>query len=230
MRCKSCQILGHTAKRCNNSKQCEVCSLPPHEPTECTRTMCANCSEAHPSSSKTCPKYLQNKKILTIKTRNKCSMGEAKRTYSQMFPTQPILRTQTYSLRARESLKISEKTLPSIETHNLDANKAKDNHNINTSTNNYKTTVQRNSSPKPPKMPTSEALASASPLPINLPIIQKQPHRPLPPTPKTISILNQTNQPPETSTTQNSSISIISNNLIQKESYFISTSDTDDNE
>ena len=57
MRCKNCQILGHTKKRCNNNPMCHICNLPPHIETTCTRTMCANCLAPHQSDSKDCPKF-----------------------------------------------------------------------------------------------------------------------------------------------------------------------------
>ena len=69
MRCKTCQLLGHTSKRCTNSPVCVGCNLPPHSPTECSRTMCANCLEAHASSSNACPKFIQQKEILKIQTK-----------------------------------------------------------------------------------------------------------------------------------------------------------------
>ncbi|XP_050337801.1 myosin-G heavy chain-like [Bactrocera neohumeralis] len=78
MRCKSCQILGHTKNKCQRSLLCENCSLPPHSPSDC-----ANCFQAHPFSSKECPKFVQAKEILKIKTTNKCSMREATKIYKQ---------------------------------------------------------------------------------------------------------------------------------------------------
>lgn len=84
MRCRNCQLLGHTLKRCTRSKVCVNCNLPPHDPEPCTRLMCANCLDAHSSASKDCPKFLQNKEILAIKIRDKCSMSVARRTYSDL--------------------------------------------------------------------------------------------------------------------------------------------------
>lgn len=43
MRCKKCQLLGHTIKRCTRSETCVTCNLPPHPSGNCTRTLCANC-------------------------------------------------------------------------------------------------------------------------------------------------------------------------------------------
>ncbi|XP_055845052.1 uncharacterized protein LOC129911320 [Episyrphus balteatus] len=83
MRCRSCQLLGHTSKRCTGEAKCDICSLPPHTPQPCTKTMCANCSQAHSSSSKTCPAYKEAKEILTIKTHKKCTMAEAKKIHRE---------------------------------------------------------------------------------------------------------------------------------------------------
>ncbi|XP_054734443.1 rhoGEF domain-containing protein gxcJ-like [Anastrepha obliqua] len=86
MRCKSCQILGHTTKRCNKTPACDSCALPPHTPTPCSRTFCANCSGDHAASSKSCPKFVQMKQIITIKTEKKCSMREAIRIQKMQIP------------------------------------------------------------------------------------------------------------------------------------------------
>lgn len=81
MRCKNCQLLGHTQKWWKNIPKCENCALPPHIPEECTRTFCANCSEEHPSSSKECKIFKQQKEILKIKIKEKCSLKVAKEKY-----------------------------------------------------------------------------------------------------------------------------------------------------
>ena len=82
MRCKNCQKLGHTAKRCNNSSTCVGCNLPPHHPNQCTRTLCTNCLQNHPASSKDCPRFIEQKEILKIKIDDKCSMFQARKKYN----------------------------------------------------------------------------------------------------------------------------------------------------
>lgn len=95
MRCRNCQLLGHTKNRCKNNTTCDNCNLPPHNPLPCSRTMCANCLGEHPSSNLSCPKYKQLKEILKIKTQSKCSMGEAKKKYIvNCTPTKKILHIQ----------------------------------------------------------------------------------------------------------------------------------------
>lgn len=82
MRCKNCQKFGHTNKRCKSNATCYSCSLPPHDPDTCSRTMCANCAGAHTSDDKNCPKFQQLKEILKIKVTEYCSIGEARRLYN----------------------------------------------------------------------------------------------------------------------------------------------------
>lgn len=81
MRCQKCQLLGHTKNKCNNPESCVICNLPPHTSTECTRIQCANCNDNHPASDRNCPRYIQQKEIIRIKTLEKCSFGAAKRKY-----------------------------------------------------------------------------------------------------------------------------------------------------
>ncbi|XP_046810014.1 uncharacterized protein LOC124420598 [Lucilia cuprina] len=85
MRCKSCQLLGHTIKRCQNSPSSVNCNLPPHTDTACTRLYCANCAEDHPASSNKCSKFIQQKEILKIKTQRKCTMREATNIHREQF-------------------------------------------------------------------------------------------------------------------------------------------------
>lgn len=103
MRCRQCQLLGHTIKWCKKSPSCVNCNLPPHENLECTRTMCANCQGPHPASSTTCPRYIQNKDILTIKTKTKSSLAEARRIYKERNPLQIVPNSNLYSTKLKEN-------------------------------------------------------------------------------------------------------------------------------
>ncbi|KAL9876462.1 uncharacterized protein ACN2A1_013137 [Glossina fuscipes fuscipes] len=76
MRCKNCQRLGHTAKRCTNAASCANCGHLPHTES-CTRSFCINCNDQHSELDKQCPLFVQMREILKIKTENYCSMGEA---------------------------------------------------------------------------------------------------------------------------------------------------------
>lgn len=106
MRCKNCQKLGHTAKRCTNAPTCERCNLPPHAPSECTRLLCANCLEEHSASAKSCPKYIQQKEFLKIQCINKCSLKEARRIFNaQNTIPQLNLQQQTFAATAANNEK-----------------------------------------------------------------------------------------------------------------------------
>lgn len=125
MRCKSCQKLGHTKTHCKNAPACEQCNLPPHKPFDCTRTQCANCLEEHASSSNKCTKFIQNKEILKIKIKNKCTMNEAKRIIRNTIPTTPL--TSTFS-----SIITNNSVNKQINTENNQENIKKNENNNNT--------------------------------------------------------------------------------------------------
>jgi hypothetical protein len=131
MRCKSCQKLGHTTKRCNSSPICGTCNLPPHNPENCTRIMCANCLQQHPASAKICPMYNMMKEILKIKTRDKIPIHAARKKYKE---ENPILTTdKTFS----EILKTNTKSnTTSIQQSNTTITIPKK--DTNSSTENYK--------------------------------------------------------------------------------------------
>lgn len=86
MRCKMCQLLGHTTKYCKKDPVCVNCSLPTHGSDVCVRTKCANCEEEHPSNSNKCTKFIQQKEILRIKTQQKCTLKQARAKYVAQLP------------------------------------------------------------------------------------------------------------------------------------------------
>jgi len=142
MRCKNCQRLGHTTKRCNKPASCVNCNQPPHTPTPCTRISCANCLENHPSSSNRCPKYIQQKEILAIQTKNKCTLSEARRAHSQLHP--PTSNTTSYAeITANNTNNIN---MPAKEhpTTTTQSNKNNNPQQINTNTNENPITPQVN--------------------------------------------------------------------------------------
>jgi len=89
MRCKSCQLLGHTLKHCKNPAACVSCNLAPHLPIPCTRIFCANCNGEHPASSPSFPQYQTQKNLLHIKTSKKCSFREARMILKQQDDRAP---------------------------------------------------------------------------------------------------------------------------------------------
>ncbi|KAL9887127.1 uncharacterized protein ACN427_012686 [Glossina fuscipes fuscipes] len=102
MRCKNCQRLGHTAKRCTSPPSCANC-LPPHT-ENCTRNFCLNCDDQHSALDKERPRFIQMREILKIKTENYCSMGEARRKYRETNPsgTKKIQKSNVYAAVASQ--------------------------------------------------------------------------------------------------------------------------------
>lgn len=69
-RCASCQKLGHTRKRCDSKKNkptCVFCGEESHLYGPCLPPKCVNCRGGHPSNSKTCPKYIEEREINAIR-------------------------------------------------------------------------------------------------------------------------------------------------------------------
>ncbi|XP_055909036.1 uncharacterized protein LOC129943813 [Eupeodes corollae] len=114
-----CQLLGHTKKWCKKPATCETCNLPLHEDENCTRTFCANCAGPHPASSKICPRYVQSKEIIEIKTKNKCTLAEARRIHSERNPKIPYFSSDLYSTKLQNATLKKNVPIPSTSSSNL---------------------------------------------------------------------------------------------------------------
>nr|BDT63039.1 MAG: hypothetical protein [Trachysalambria curvirostris nimavirus] len=86
MRCFHCQEYGHGSLTCrrkanNQPRICTSCGTAGHlDQQTCPGPVsCYHCRGAHPASSKECSRYMVEKEILTIKTKEKVSFAEAKR-------------------------------------------------------------------------------------------------------------------------------------------------------
>ncbi|VDI64460.1 Hypothetical predicted protein [Mytilus galloprovincialis] len=85
IRCFTCQKFGHGSKQCRGKQRCFKCSDEGHEGTNChsESSKCVNCGESHFSSSRDCPVYLKEKKILLkLKQKETFSYPEAKQIAS----------------------------------------------------------------------------------------------------------------------------------------------------
>lgn len=81
MRCTHCQLLGHTSKKCRslNQKLCKLCHYSYDgnpQSHECNQ-QCKNCHQFHNSSSKRCPKYIQQQQVIQYKEKYGVSHQEA---------------------------------------------------------------------------------------------------------------------------------------------------------
>ena len=105
MRCFRCQKFGHTSDRCKHNTTCSVCAEEGHDDRSCRKSAkCTNCEGDHPSSSKECPVWQQEKKIQEIKVKNKIPYFEAKKQvvgsgsqnlYSNVVKTPPKKNSST---------------------------------------------------------------------------------------------------------------------------------------
>ncbi|XP_067653374.1 uncharacterized protein [Haliotis asinina] len=93
LRCYNCQKFGHGSKFCNRPSACSRCGGH-HENTGCTAALnCVNCKGAHDASSKSCPSWIHEKDISTVKYQNNISFQEAKKVVASRSPPSP----QTYA-------------------------------------------------------------------------------------------------------------------------------------
>ena len=79
-RCFKCQGYGHVGKFCRSSRAvCVRCGEDAHDDGECSASpSCANCGKPHQANNKECDRYLLEKEIICIKTKEKCTFREAK--------------------------------------------------------------------------------------------------------------------------------------------------------
>ncbi len=117
LRCYKCQKFGHGAKSCTCKSVCSRCSGA-HESTECTNDIkCANCSGEHLASSKACPKFEYETKILKLKCTNHISYFEAKKlVQAQSRPVTGISYSATVSSPTPSSVKKASTASTSCQT------------------------------------------------------------------------------------------------------------------
>ena len=83
--CKKCQRYGHGQNTCRNKAICAKCGEEGHEYRICKadKPHCFHCSGEHPSSSRSCPMFELEKRVLTLQAEDKLTIGDArKRVYS----------------------------------------------------------------------------------------------------------------------------------------------------
>ena len=118
LRCFKCQRFGHSKSACRGKLTCGRCSAVGHKSLSCNEPYrCVNCKENHPSYSKACAKWVIEKEIQTVRTKQNVSYSEAKKIVESRTP----IVGKTYA--AATSI-ISQKSYKSIaiQTDNLIAN------------------------------------------------------------------------------------------------------------
>jgi len=86
-RCFKCQRYGHFSSVCTRAEVCANCSSTEHTHSRdkpCNlKASCTNCGQEHPAYDKRCPRWLQEKEVLTLKTTKDISFPQARRLLEQ---------------------------------------------------------------------------------------------------------------------------------------------------
>ncbi|XP_055924430.1 uncharacterized protein LOC129956532 [Argiope bruennichi] len=78
--CFQCQRFGHSKSNCRGTLTCARYAVKGHESQQCSaEEKCVNCNGNHTSFSRSCPRWLMEKQILTIKHKENISYSEARR-------------------------------------------------------------------------------------------------------------------------------------------------------
>ena len=83
-RCFHCQMYGHVGRTCRRLQQglpavCVTCGTSTHDGQDCPGPVkCIHCQKGHPASSKECDRFLLEKEILIIRSREKITFPEAR--------------------------------------------------------------------------------------------------------------------------------------------------------
>ena len=105
LRCFRCQRYGHGSSRCTRDETCSKCAGN-HSVNTCSSDSlcCANCTtnNNHTASDKTCPTYIKEKQIMTIKYTENISFPDARKIVEAMTPV-----STSYSSALKGNSKVS---------------------------------------------------------------------------------------------------------------------------
>ncbi|XP_055924660.1 uncharacterized protein LOC129956746 [Argiope bruennichi] len=80
LRCFQCQRFGHSKANCRGTLTCARCAEKNHDSQQCSaQEKCVNCAGNHSSFSRSCPRWLMEKQIVTIKFKENFPYPEARR-------------------------------------------------------------------------------------------------------------------------------------------------------
>lgn len=92
LKCKTCHIFGHTAKRCRGQRLCVSCGELSHS-GECIAVKCNNCTKHYPlfsnqhrANDRSCLKYLEEKEIVRIMVDENKMYNDARTKFNQLYP------------------------------------------------------------------------------------------------------------------------------------------------
>ncbi|GFY31938.1 uncharacterized protein TNCV_2620751 [Trichonephila clavipes] len=87
LRCFQCQRYGHSKNVCRGQPTCPRCGESGHDSVDCTKKeQCLNCKGDHPAYSRSCPTWIIEKEITSVKIKEKISYPEARRVVLSRTP------------------------------------------------------------------------------------------------------------------------------------------------
>ncbi|GFV21111.1 uncharacterized protein TNCV_4267441 [Trichonephila clavipes] len=87
LRCFQFQRYGHSKNVCRGKLTCPRCGESGHDSADCTKKeQCLNCKGDHPAYSRSCPTWIIDKEITSVKIKEKISYPEARRVVLSRTP------------------------------------------------------------------------------------------------------------------------------------------------
>lgn len=91
LRCFNCQRYGHSKLSCRGKLTCARCAVAGHESENCNKpARCVNCNGDHPSFFRSCPSWLAEKEVQTLKHGKGMSYAEARKLVDNRTPKQNL--------------------------------------------------------------------------------------------------------------------------------------------
>ena len=98
LRCYRCQRYGHHESNCRSTPVCPKCAFEgeDHDQKTCNNPpLCVNCKSSHPTYSKECSVWKDEKEILSIKFKDNVTFLEARKTVEKRRSDQAMLSKST---------------------------------------------------------------------------------------------------------------------------------------
>lgn len=77
LRCRKCQLFGHTKNKCTNESACDVCSIKETHDLPCNNTK--KCVGLHSSFDRKCEVFIREAEVMFLKTTQRISYFDAKK-------------------------------------------------------------------------------------------------------------------------------------------------------
>ena len=102
LRCYNCQRFGHGKAHCRREQACAKCGQVGHDTTDCQqREHCINCNGSHTAASKTCPKWILEKRVQQIRAEKNIPFKQAREfAVAEQAPSGPTMATVASAPRA----------------------------------------------------------------------------------------------------------------------------------